>query len=169
MNTIDIEFKVRDKGGKFGGQILAGKIQDFDWEEFKKCPNAEAFVGKAYIAAAKKQIREQADEGLFFSKNTLAMEDIVTDSITYRNDEIEAWAGARDWRKVSLKVSQEQIVQMLLELSRDNISSNMTLKERLAEMVATLADKPTDPVADYLFSKLTSQNAKENLLVALGF
>jgi hypothetical protein len=58
MPLTSIRFTVRNKGGKLGGQTLQHDVAEFNWQQFKNTSNAEAFVKKAYIAAAQKLVRD---------------------------------------------------------------------------------------------------------------
>lgn len=66
-NLINISFRVKDKGGPSGGKTVSADVPAFDWESFKKTPNAEEFVKKAYFASVKRIIREidEHKNGLF--------------------------------------------------------------------------------------------------------
>ena len=57
-----IRFRIRNRGGDFAGQTIEHKVPDFDWGLFKNTPNAEAFVKKAYFAAAQKLVRDLKEE-----------------------------------------------------------------------------------------------------------
>ena len=47
--TIAFKFRVKDKGGPLGGKWLESEIPEFDWNEFKVCPNAREFAQKPIL------------------------------------------------------------------------------------------------------------------------
>jgi hypothetical protein len=165
MSLTSIRFRVRNKGGKFAGQILEHSVADFDWAAFKNTPNAEAFAKKAYAAAAQKLVRE-----LYEGKNQTddrhlqSMESLIARSLKFTRDEIVDWCDSRDWRRAKFTIPAEKAIKTLKEhlpnLSSDDFGFPENLRIRAAEIVAEVADSKSDPVADYLFVKLSQEQRK---------
>ena len=157
-----IRFTVRDKGGSLGGQTIEGHIPEFHWESFKQTPNAEAFVKKAYVAAARKLIRELREEKNFMQEYHLeSTEQIVARSIKFSKAEIKDWCASRDWTKATFKNDPSKGIQTLTEklpklaTSESVFVFNPDEGQKVALMIADVSDLKADPVADYIFAKLT--------------
>ena len=168
MTLTTIRFRVRNKGGKLGGEILEHQVAEFDWSTFKNTPNAEAFVKKAYYAAAKKLVREIHEGNRQTGDHHLqSMESLIARSLKFTREEIAEWCDSRDWGCAKFKVETEKGIAVLKEhlpgLSSSEFRFPEKIRSRAAEIVAEVANINADPVANYLFSKLT-QNQKNNSL-----
>ena len=159
MSLTSIRFKIRNRGGAFGGQSFEYRVPAFDWNVFKNTPNAEAFVKKAYFAAAQKLVRDLVEEKISTEEHHLeSMEALVARSLKFTRQEIQDWCESRDWSVARFNVNPEAAIKTLKthlpNLSSDEYAFPLKLRTRAAELVAEVADQNADPVADYLFVKL---------------
>ncbi len=161
MEKTVVKFRVRNKGGKLAGKAIERAVPDFDWETFKNCPNAEEFSRKSYFQAVRRLVREveEKNDQTFLANNLESIESVLTRSLKYTKDEIAEWIKTREWEQAALKGSRENALKMiekrLAALSQGEVYLDKKLKDRLAEIIASVADKPSDAIADYLFSRLT--------------
>lgn len=172
MPLITVRFTVRKKGGTLGGQTLEGQVEEFDWDVFKNTPNAQEFVKKAYYSSAQKLIRD-----IYEKKNQTEihhlqhMESLIARSLKFTKEEIEEWCESRDWSRANFAVDSEKGIRLLKEnlpgLSSSEYSFPDKLRTRAAEIVAAVADSKADPVADFLFVKLSQQKNEENISLIL--
>lgn len=172
MSLTSISFTVRNKGGKLGGQTIEHSVAEFDWPTFKNTPNAEAFVKKAYYAAAQKLVRDLHEGKNQTEDHHLhSMESLVARSLKFTRDEIIEWCDSRDWTRAKFTTEPEKAIASLKEYLPNLSSSDFAFPERLrtraAEIVAEVADSRADPVADYLFVKLSQEQKKDDLLELL--
>ncbi|MRR51495.1 MAG: hypothetical protein EG825_11370 [Rhodocyclaceae bacterium] len=168
--TSIIQFRVRDKGGPSAGMVLEQKIPAFDWEAFTKLPNARAYVEKAYLADAKKRIREIHEHRNGTEKRHLqSMENLIARSLNISEREIQEWIDSRDWSGAKFTRPQEQGIAFLAKYLPSVAKSDYAFPEmyrlRAAEIVAGIANAGSDYIADYLFTKLTQE--PEDILEAL--
>lgn len=172
MSNVPIRFTVRNKGGALGGQTIEHSVPEFDWTAFKNEPNAEAFVKKAYIAVAQKLVRELHEKKNGTEQRHLqSMESLIARSLKFTRDEIEDWCESRDWSRARFEHDVEKGILLLKKhlpgLSSSEFAFPEKLRERAAEIVAEVADAKSDPVADYLFVKLSQDPQLDNLLDGL--
>ena len=172
MPFTPIRFTVRKKGGPLGGQTLEHQVAEFDWLIFKNTPNAEAFVKKAYVAAAQKLVRELHEGKNQTEEHHLqSMESLIARSLKFTREEIDDWCASRDWTPVKFKIEAQKAISVLKEHLPGLSSSEFTfpehLRTRAAEIVAEVADSKSDPVADYLFVKLSQEQKRDDLLPLL--
>lgn len=154
-STTVIKFTVRKRksGSSVAGKTLERAVPAFDWEDFKRCPNAAEFAQKAYFQAVRELVREEALQQ-FPADSLHSMESVLTNSLSYTKDEVTEWIDSRDWASAKLKMPTEQATEILKKkLTKVSVVSAAE-KDRLAEIIASVADTP-DPVAEYLFSRLT--------------
>lgn len=168
MTLTTIRFTVRKKGGKLSGQTLEHQVAEFDWQTFKNTPNAEVFVKKAYYAAAQKLVREIHEGNMQTGGHHLqSMESLIARSLKFTRDEIAEWCDSRDWGCAKFKVEPEKGIAVLKELLPGLSSSEFRfpkeIRSRAAEIVAEVADIKADPVANYLFVKLTQDQKEDSL------
>lgn len=169
-DKIRISHVVRDKGGKSAGKTLTAEVPAFDWEQFKNAPNANEFVKRAYYASVKKLMRE-ADEGKngTTTSDLVSYESILTRTLHFTKQDIQDWMDSRDWKRATeardIEKALGEIRPKLPEvaLGINPFPDDYALK--LAnKVIAKVADVPTDPVADYIFSILTTKLARVDLL-----
>ena len=168
----NIRFRVRNKGGVLGGKTLEHEVADFDWALFKNIPNAEAFVQKAYFAAAKKLVRELHERKNQTEEHHLkSMESLVARSIKFSREEIVEWCESRDWSRASFSVEPSKAIQLLKKhlpgLSSSDSAFPEHLRRRAGEIISDVADSKSDPTADYLFVKLSQEQQKQEMLYPL--
>lgn len=169
MSYTMIRFTVRNKGGALGGQTLEHEIPEFDWDKFKNTPNAEVFAKKAYLAAAQKNVRELYEKKNYTEEHHLhSMENLIAHSIKYTREEIEDWCECRDWSQAKFTIDSAKGIQFLKEhlpaLSTMEFSFPENLRARAAEIVAEVAYSKSDPIAEYLFVKLTQVQKEKSLI-----
>lgn len=160
-NQEVITFRIKDKGGTAGGKTISYSVPEFNWEEFKHTPNAQAFVKKAYYASVKKIMREveQKTNGSTIS-DLQSLEAVVTRSLAFTKAEIKEWLDLRDWSQAkeikNVEKSKASMAKHLPQLAaRINPFNEKTAEHVANAFIADVADKPVDSVADYLFSVLT--------------
>lgn len=153
--TTVIKFTVRKRqiGSRVAGKTLEREVPAFDWESFKRCPNAAEFTQKAYFQAVRNLVREEAREQ-YPSDSLDSMESVLTNSLSYTKDEIVEWIDSRDWGSAKLKIPTDQAADILKKKLTKVSVVNEAEKDRLAEIIASVADTP-DPIAEDLFSRLT--------------
>ena len=162
MPFTTIRFRIRNRGGNFGGQIFEHKIPEFDWNLFKNTPNAEAFVKKAYVATAQKLVRDLIEEKDGTDERHLeSMEALIARSLKFTRQEILEWCENRDWTRARFTVDPKEAIATLKanlpNMSSDEFGFPLNLRSRAAEIVAEVADLKSDPLADYLFVKLAQE------------
>jgi len=80
--------------------------------------------------------------------------------LSYTKNEIVEWIDRRDWDAAKLKIPVDQAIDILKKkLTKVSVVS-VAEKDRLAEIISSVADTP-DPIADYLFSRLTIMSRKK--------
>lgn len=168
-----ITFRVKNKGGVLGGKDVNFQFPEFILADFLRTPNAEEFVKKSYLAAAKRIAREIKEEKNGSVPADLeSYEMIVARSLKFTKADIEGWLRTRDWTKIANFKDPEK-TRRVMEKWLPGLSGRTNFLEeefslKVAEkVVATLANKP-DPVADYLFVILTVQRQPKNTNL-LGF
>lgn len=165
---INYKFTVKNKGGESAGKVLKSEVPDFDWEEFKNLPLARVFAKKAYFEEVKKIMRE-VEEGLknqTMECDLQSMESIIARSLKFTKEEISEWLDKRNWDKFPKLKNPEQLESLkkrLLTLSRGPVHFEEESRKKYADYVAEVADKPTDDVADYLFSRLSLKSDWDDL------
>lgn len=174
MTMTTIRFTVRRKGGVLSGQTIEHSVPEFEWHTFKNLPNAEAFVKKAYFAAAQKCAREINEGSNGTDTHHLqSMDSLIARSIRFTREEIEDWCESRDWSKIKFGIEPAKAISYLkTNLPQLAVSESVfpqQLRSRAAELVASVADSKADPVADYLWVKLTQESKLDDWVELLGF
>jgi len=168
-NFISVSFLVRDKGGASAGSTISVDAPEFNWEDFKNTPNAEEFAKKAYFAAVKKIAREINERKNGTTKSDLSsVEAVIARSLSFTQDEIRKWFETRDWTKANqvrdIATVLPKIEKSLLILaSRQNPFSAEASEKIAYKIIASVADDQ-DPIADFLFTILTTSRSDEELL-----
>lgn len=174
MEKSNIRFRVRNKGGKSAGEILEHEVPVFSWDEFKNLANAEAFVKKAYYAAAKRIVRE-IHENINGTNDShiQSIESLIGRSIYFSQEEIRDWIDSRNWSyaQFSYGVDKDEAIKFLsnnlpLVSTNDNAIPDK-LRNKAADIVAEIADIKSDPIADYLWVKLTQEKHETDLMALL--
>lgn len=167
-----VSFRVRDKGGPSGGKLLSREAPAFDWESFKNTPNAEEFVKKIYFAAVKKIIREIEEHRNGSVESDLgSTETVIARALSFTQDEIKDWIKTRDWSKASqvrdIAKVLPQIEKDLPELASRRNPFSAEVSAKIADkIIAAVADVP-DPIAEFLFTTLTTQRSSDEELLSL--
>lgn len=164
-NKATISFRVKDKGGPSAGHTLSMSAPTFDWEGFKRTPNAEAFVKKAYFAAVKKIMREVEESKNGTLESDLdSFEAIIARALSFTKDDIRDWIKTRDWSKANqvpdISKVLPEIEKHLPDLATRQNPFSAEVSAKIADkIIAPVADNP-DPVADFLFTMLTTQRTE---------
>ncbi len=167
-----VSFRVKDKGGPSGGKSLSQEAPAFDWESFKHTPNAEEFVRKAYFAAVKKIIREIEDQkNGSVPSNLESTETVIARALSFTRAEIKEWIKTRDWSKASqvpdINKFLPEIEKYLPELASRRNRFSLEVSAKIADkIIAAVADSP-DPIAEFLFTTLTTQRTTDPELMPL--
>lgn len=145
-------------------------VPDFDWEEFKKLPNAEMFARKCYFANVQRIVSEVADGHRNQTTEThlVSMESVLVRSLFFTKQQVEEWVKSRNWSLWSFKSpveGSEEVKRHIVDKLAGQKESRLPAKvrARLQECIATVADKPSDDIADYLFYKLDLQSEQVQL------
>lgn len=160
QNRICVRFRVRDRGGSSANRTLENEAAEFDWVSFKNLPNAEEFVRRAYFATVKRFIREISEHKNGTTKHSLlSMESVLARSLNFTRKEVEEWIDARDWTQQVFQIPHDEAIAILKKVLPKLTSPNAepftdTEREKLQLVISTVADVPTDAIADYLFIKL---------------
>lgn len=172
VTHITVSFRVRDKGGPSGGKTLSREVPPFDWEVFKNTPNAEEFVKKAYFAAVKKIIREIEERKNSSTASDLdSIETVIARTMSCTRGEIKDWIKTRDWSRANQVADITKVLpdieKRLPDLaSRWNVFSPEYSAKLADKVIAAVADKP-DPIADFLFTVLTTERTSDTDLMDL--
>jgi hypothetical protein len=169
----EMTYTVRDKGGPKGGKTLTAQVPKFDLQVFVNLPNFEVWANKKYDDDAKRIVREieQGTNGTVQS-DLESMSSVIMRSLYFTKEQIETWVEQRDWTKAISKASPEQLKKVFLQFASDFANRQIPMKlradaERIAKDVdAAVADYPNDPVADYIFSILTSPPREPKITMA---
>lgn len=163
--TFSYKVRQRSNGSPVAGKMVSIVIPPFDWEVFKNTPNAQQFVKKAYDVEAKKQARIAAEKELDNDpKIVRTMEEFLLEGLRFSSTEIKAWLGTREWAKAQFKKPEEgrkALEQYLPLVATERGLSDLFLRwsskdrERVYGYVADLADRPDDPIADFIASSLS--------------
>ena len=168
-----IKFRVRNKQGQLSGVEIENEVPKFDWQTFKNSPNANEFVKKAYYSAVKKIMREihEGNKNGTQKSDLVSFETVITRSIAITKNDILSWIKSRDLEKVPKVRDNDKIKdhlsKYLPELARGiNVFGEADTETLIDRFIPIVADDPTDPIADYLYSVLTIERKDdaENLL-----
>lgn len=158
---ITVTFRVRDKGGPSGGKTLSHDMPAFALDDFLRAPNAEEFIKKAYFAAAKKIVRdiEERKNGTVAS-DLDSHEAVIARSLSFTKDDIKDWVKTRDWSRAqgvkNINDLVEQIEKLLPDLANRRNHFTPEVAAKLADKVVAAVADYEDPVADFLFTTLTT-------------
>lgn len=151
---------------KKGEPDLDELVPEFDWDEFKKLPLAREFVRKKYEEALRKLAEDIQSGKHGTSRNHLkSMRAVLARMhITVDKDKLD-WLDQRDWSKLQGKhpnpdVAEKTIRSYAMHMRANKDASHVSVDQRkkMADLVALLADKPDDVMADWLFEKFTNDD-----------
>jgi hypothetical protein len=167
-NKKSITFRVRDKGGKSGGNTLSGDVPEFNPQAFMATANATEFLKKVYFSAVKKIIREIEDGKNKTSLSDLeSFETIITRSMAFTQAEIKEWIETRDWTRANTVKDMGKLLPIIQadfpKLANRKHRFSRSEADKLADkVIAAVADDP-DPIADFLFSVLTTHKTPDDI------
>jgi len=154
MDKTHLRFSVRNEDGKTGRRTMEGEVASFDWSVFKTIPNAEAFVRRAYLTAARKALRDMRDgKNGATSHHLETMETLVARSLKMSPAAVAARRGrgeAGDTKPSSLAYLAAQLPKVA-----SSVRFGYDLKRQAADRLAAASDPASEPEGGYLFIKLT--------------
>jgi len=171
-NRATVSFRVKDKGGPSGGHTLSMSVPAFDWEGFKRTLNAEAFVRKAYFVEVRKIMREVKESKNGTIESDLdSFETVVARALSFTKDDVKNWIKTRDWSKANqvrdiskvLPVIEKYLPDLATRQNQFSVEDSVKIAEKI---IAAVADDP-DPIADFLFTALTTQRDQDFELIQL--
>lgn len=157
------EFVFRNTGSSLDGKRVIKEVPVFDWEIFKKLPNAERYVKNFFDGDLQKLVREIEEVGKNATTDLdiACMENVIVRSMRPTKDEFENWYSTRDWARCEFKDPKKGPAILKDKLS-SLIKPGRVLRDKTEvrgryayEFVAKVADKPQDSIADFFFSKLS--------------
>lgn len=168
-------YRVRQRrnGSRLAGKTISIEIPSFEWDVFKNTPNAQEFVRRAYMAEAKKQARIAAEKGGELTCPVIcSMEEFLLAALRFTKSDIQEWLATRDWESPDYNIPErsrallKKVLPMVVtEHGLDALHRQWSKEKRdkAYQYVADLADKPDDPVADFIGSKLTIELESEGI------
>ena len=141
----------------------------FDWDKFKLLPNAPEFVEKLFDQCITKMMREIDEKNRHGTRleHMASMESVIAREIGYSEQAIRKWCDSRDWASSDINPQQAaNITEHLVKFAprkrgvQAEYSLDSKVMTKLAERVTQVADKD-DPLADWLFTRLTSSKKEE--------
>lgn len=169
MVSRTFKFRKTKDNGELGGTNQDYLVPEFNWDEFKRLPNAELFVRRAYNSQLQKLVRDILLEKNSTSKQHIqSTESVIARSLNFTKKEIEKWCELRDWTNIKFNVDSDKAIQHLTNILPkfavgDDVIFTKEQKIRAAEIIATIADRKTDDIAEYLWVKLTEKSALDDL------
>ena len=164
----NFSFRKTKANGTLSGTSEEYQVPDFEWEEFIKLPNARLFAKRSYDSTIQKLVRDILLEKNGTSDHHLqTMESVIARSITFTKQEIIEWCNSRDWELTQFNMDKEKAIQLLNDklpafALDENSIIDKNVKTRIAEIIAGVSDINTDPVAEYLWAKLTQESSNES-------
>ena len=168
MAMTPIQFTIRRRGGEFAGHTYKYRVAAFDWDLFKKTANAEAFAKKAYYAAAQKLVRDMVEgKPTTDEHHLISIENLIARTLKFTKQEVIDWCNSREWSSAKFDIESEKGVKIMTDNLPNLISEEFSFpskhRDRAAQIVAEVADKDSDPIANYLFVKLTQPEPEDEL------
>lgn len=162
-NKIIYRHTVRNKGGESAGETIEKLVPDFDWDEFKNLPLARVFAKKAYFEEIKKIMREieEGNKNQTVESDLQSMESVISRSLKFTKKEITDWFDERnfsEFKKLNNTKAREELKSLFLDCSKGSIVFEKKQRDKYANIIAKVADKPTDDIADYLFSRFSFES-----------
>ncbi|MEY4728968.1 MAG: hypothetical protein RL020_126 [Pseudomonadota bacterium] len=143
---------------------------EFDIDSFIKTPNFELFLKKVYDALIKKMIREINENKNGTKPSDLySFEAIIARNLNFTRAEVEGWYRTRDLtmvKKVPRLEEQSPTIKshLFAAIDRKDTLEFKVANELAYEFIAPVADNE-DPMADYLFTRLTQARWQDPDLV----
>lgn len=167
---IELSYQTRSTSKNPNRKTVSQRVPKFDWETFKRLPNAADFVEKFYYQSCKRMIREiEEPENGTAIEHLDSMESVITRSIMYTACEIEEWWDEQNCEGAGITPDQaKNIRKYLSEFGMRKGGANAEcdipehIRRKLAQRVTQVARK-NDPLAEWLFTRLTSNRAGEGL------
>ena len=174
-DKISRKFKFRKTkdNREIGGTEQEYQVPLFDWDKFKNLPNSELFVRNAYYSLVQKLVRDilLGEINGTSENNIQSMESVIARSFNFKKNDIEQWCKSRDWANSTLQNQDKNIPILIQELPKyaisDHVIQDIKVRTRLAEIIAEIADRKTDDIAEFLWVKLTQKIENESDLLSL--
>lgn len=149
---------------------ISQQVPKFNWDKFVRLPNAADFVEKLYDQLTTQMMREIDEQKNGTTIEHLSsMENIIARSIMFSVRDIKEWCDAQDWESAEITQSQvNNIKKFLFEFGMRKGGANAECaipadtRKILAKRVTQVARK-NDPLAEWLFTRLTTQRLEEDL------
>ena len=151
---------------KKGESDLKESVPEFDWEEFKKLPLAREFVRKQFDQALHELVVDIHDAKNGTTRNHLkTMQSVLARKHIATGEDRSNWLDRRDWSRLKGQhqdpIAAERTIRsyaMDMRANRDASHLSLDQRKKMADLVALLADKPEDVMADWLFEKFTNDD-----------
>ena len=149
-----------------GEPSLEANVPEFDWDEFKRLPLAREFVRKKYEEALRKLVVEIDSRKNGTSRNHLkSIQAVLAREHVTKKEEFSDWLDKRNWTNLNGRHPNPEAAEktirnyaMGMRANRDASHLSPDQRKKMAELVASLADKPEDVMADWLFEKFTNDD-----------
>lgn len=149
-----------------GEAALEESVPEFDWEEFKKLPLAREFVRKKYEETLHDLVVQIHSGKNGTSRNHLkSIRSVLARQHIVLGKDKADWLDQRDWSKLQGQHPDPDFAQktirryaMDMRAYRDAGHLSVDQRKKMADLVALLADKPDDVMADWLFEKFTNDD-----------
>lgn len=96
------------------------------------------------------------------------IESLIARSLNFTKEDIQEWCNNRNWESAAFRGDREKGIQMLKDklplLAGSDFAFPEEFRKRAAEIVAEVAGSSVDPVADYLFVKLSQEQKQTSKL-----
>lgn len=153
---------------KKGAPPLEERVPEFDWDAFKKLPLAREYVRKKYEETLRKLVVEIDSCKNGTSRNHLkSIAAVLAREHVAKREEIADWLDARDWSILDgqhphPKTAEKTIRSYAMGIQANSDTSYLPLDQRrkMADLVALLADKSEDVMADWLFEKFANDGSE---------
>lgn len=150
---------------------ITQRVPKFNWDKFVRLPNAADFVEKFYDQLTTQMMREIDEQKNGTSIEHLSsMEAVIARSIMFSVQDIQEWCDQRDWEGFGItSVQANNIKKYLSEFGMRKGGANAECnipadtRKKLAQRVTQIARK-NDPLAEWLFTRLTAQRLEDDLL-----
>lgn len=149
------------------------EVPAFDWEVFRKLPNAELFARRAYYSLLQKLIRDVklGNRNRTSENDLLSIESVITRSFHFTTSEIARWCESRDWNTPLIKSPEKTVPALKHYLPKysysDDVFTDEVQRVKVAEIIADISDRQRDDIAEYLWFKLTQYRTQKSYLLDL--
>ena len=97
----------------------------------------------------------------------ISIENLIARTLKFTKQEVIDWCNSREWSSAKFDIESEKGVKIMTDNLPNLISEEFSFpskhRDRAAQIVAEVADKDSDPIANYLFVKLTQPEPEDEL------